>query len=75
MSVEAVIREARLDAYRAGLIEGCEMVLDHLSASPAAAAPSGVYCGPLPDELREWIAALRARLDQEKAERKGTATS
>lgn len=47
--------------YTDGLRDGVLMVLDHLEGRSEADSPEGCYRGPVPDELREWIAGVRAR--------------
>jgi hypothetical protein len=66
-------RAALMDAYIDGPSDGIELVLDQLDPASRARslAPEGRYDGPVPDELRDWMAWARANIDRERAERKG----
>lgn len=53
--------------YEEGLAEGRKSgILDTLAALDGTGDPHkpGRYSGPVPPELREWCAAIRARLAQ-----------
>lgn len=61
-SIPALARavlEAKKVAYSDGLRDGVLMVLDHIEGTEDATATS--YTGPLPDELRAWLAGVRRR--------------
>lgn len=53
---------AKLRAYQDGMRDGIKMMLDQIERAPAALAPDGQYTGPIPDELRTWLAGVRRRL-------------
>ncbi len=61
------MRDPRARSYGQGFIDGVSEALDQLEGR-STRAPSGCYDGPLPDELRDWIAGVRARHDQVRAE-------
>lgn len=61
-SLAALAETAKLRAYQDGMKDGIKMMLDQIEADPAALAPEGQYHGPLPAELREWLAGVRRRL-------------
>lgn len=61
-SLLAAAEAAKLRAYQDGMKDGIKMMLDQIQADPAALAPEGQYHGPMPDELRDWLAGVRRRL-------------
>lgn len=56
---EAVMRKQ----YGNGIVAGVQMTLDHLEGIEAGGVP---YKGELPDDLRKWIAGVRAALKDEQ---------
>lgn len=53
-----------LDSYKAGLRDG---ILECLAQLEGRSKYAQGYAPELTDELRDWIAAVRARVDQEEA--------
>jgi hypothetical protein len=66
--------DAARSLYVDGLSAGVEMTLDQLDPRTSR-HPSGAYHGPMPEELRDWIASTRARVEGDRAERNRTAAS
>lgn len=54
-------------AYHAGYVDGIGEMLNQLTGQ-SQNAPAGCYHGPVPDELQIWLAGVRKRLDNMKAE-------
>ena len=49
--------------YMEGMYDGATMVLDHLEGRKTKETqPEGVYEGPMPEELKTWIAEVRSRM-------------
>ncbi len=64
----------RLDFYADGLADGVETALNQLDGR-GALSPDGVYAGPMPQELVDWIATTRRRLAEQRGQRSRTPTS
>ena len=73
-AIAGVADRVRMDLYLDGLVDGTEMVLNQLDGH-GALAPEGIYGGPMPQELVEWIAAARRRLAEQRRERNRTPAS
>jgi hypothetical protein len=54
--------ELQRRAYRQGLAHGTLMTIDHIEGRPDV--PGVPYDGPLPAELREYLARSRARVEE-----------
>jgi hypothetical protein len=67
------LQTVQRNAYRAGLADGTLVALDHIEGNPGASAldhiegnpgASGqVYSGPMPAELRAYLALARDRVE------------
>jgi len=63
MAAERTLRTLP-DAYSAGLADGVTITLDYLEGRLGLEVlEDGIYKGPMPDELRTWIAGVRERED------------
>lgn len=52
----ATVEQARVRAYREGLRDGLVLTFEAILGIPPKQVPdAGVWDGPLPDDLREWI--------------------
>jgi phage tail tape-measure protein len=60
----AAAQRAKLRAYRDGLTDGMNEVLDQLEGRSKAQGP----VPELTDDLRDWIVWVRANIDQAKAQ-------
>lgn len=65
-AVAAQIRRTQRDHYALGLEDGVKSTLDHLEGKNAGGVP---YTGPIPDELRAYIARIRTAITTEEAHR------
>lgn len=59
------IQEAKLRCYADGLADGTIVMLDHLQGFPEAGGE--VYTGPVPAELRDYLARTRANVTSSRA--------
>lgn len=66
--IRVAMRDAAVSTYRAGWIDSATELLDHLEGREGASV-DGCYRGPMPDELREWLAEIRAGVDAVRAPR------
>lgn len=62
MSLLEAEKARLLEQYRKGLADGVKIMLDQIEDKDTAAG--FVYTGPIPDELKRYLADVRERLQE-----------